>query len=72
MEAIFDEIEKEAAAYFRKEEHEKARLAKMWMMRNYNALKDDLSYANQAKDKARASAARKALKLFRITNNLKA
>jgi hypothetical protein len=73
MESIFDEIEREAAAYFQKEEHdalEKARSDKIWLMRNYNRLKSHLTDMNTLKDKEKASAARKALKLFRRENNM--
>ena len=75
MEAILDEIEKEAIAYFKKEEddkREKARSDKIWLMRSYYALKDRVTYANAAKDKERARAARKALKAFRLEHNLTA
>jgi hypothetical protein len=73
MESIFDEIEREAVAYFQKEEqdkYEKARVDKIWLMRKYNRLKTAVSDMNRLKDKEKASAARKALKLFRLENNM--
>jgi len=75
MDATFDEIQKEAEAYFKKEEaelREKARVDKIWLMRNYHQLKSRVSDFNRMKDKEKASAARKALKEFRKLHNLKA
>jgi hypothetical protein len=39
-------------------------------MRKYNRLKTAVSDMNRLKDKEKASAARKALKLFRLENNM--
>ena len=78
MESIFDEIEKEAAAYFQKEEQEKARVDRLWVMRTYSRLRSRVSDMNtllkdrktDVKLQENARAARKELKLFRLKNNL--
>jgi hypothetical protein len=70
METIFNEIEQEAIAYFKNEEKEKERVNRVWLMRSYYALKDNLTAANREKDKARANAVRKELKEFRKKHNL--
>lgn len=75
MDAIFNEIEQEAIAYFKKEEEEKEEKARVeasshriTLRRRYFALKMKVSDMNRMKLKDEAKAARRALKLFRMEN----
>ena len=72
MDAIFNEIEQEAIAYFKKEE-EKARVEassdRIWLRREYFGLKMKVTDMNRMKLKVEAKAARRALKLFRMTHD---
>lgn len=74
MDITFDEIEKEAEAYFQEEndKREKERIDRIWLMRTYRQLQSRVSDFNRMKDKEKASNARKALKEFRKLHNLQA
>jgi hypothetical protein len=78
--AELDKIEQEAIAYFQQQEINKKVSDKLWLMRQYNGLRDRVKYANFNKkdknciDKAAAELtakkARAELKAFRKEHNL--
>jgi hypothetical protein len=73
MDAILNEIEQEAIAYFKKEEDDKNKeedSLRITLRRRYFWLKMRVADMNRLKDKEAASEARRALKLFRMEHKL--